>query len=313
MSLLVAITGWEAEVWHRRFRELAPDREVFLHTGPYPAERIRYACAWKAPHGLLKTLPNLEAIFSLGAGVDHLIADPDLPDVPIVRIVDPDLTGRMSEYVVLHVLMHHRRQRLYDTQQRARVWREHRQPAAREVRVGIMGLGVLGRDAAEKLAHLGFDVAGWSRNAKTVPGIVSFSGEAELDAFLERTDILVVLLPLTDGTRGILDRDLFERLAKDGELGGPILINAGRGGLQVEEDILAALDDHTLAAATLDVFEREPLAPSSRLWTHPKVTVTPHNAAVSQPQALTRYILQQIARHEGGAAFENVVDRGAGY
>ena len=202
-----------------------------------------------------------------------------------MRVVDEDLTNRMSEYVVLHCLMHLRAQRRHDEQQRRKIWFDDRfQPGAHEVRVGIMGLGVLGQDAARKLRAIGFDVAGWSRSPREIEGMPTFSGEAGLAPFLARTDILVCLLPLTQATRGILGRALFERLARDGRLGGPILVNAGRGGLQVEADILAALDDGTLKAATLDVFEMEPLPPESPLWSHPAVTVTPHNAAMSNPE-----------------------------
>src|SRR5690606_27866780 len=149
--------------------------------------------------------PNLAAIFSLGAGVDHLMSDPALPDVPIVRIVDPDLTTRMTEYVVLHVLLHHRRFKLYDGQQRAGIWRENSDPVASDVRVGIMGLGVLGEAAAAALRPLGFQLNGWSRTPKTVPGVTCFAGGAGLAPFLARTDILVSLLPLTEETRGILN------------------------------------------------------------------------------------------------------------
>jgi glyoxylate/hydroxypyruvate reductase A len=191
----------------------------------------------------------------------------------------------MSEYVVLHCLMHLREQRRYDAQQRQKLW-DHDQipPKASEVRVGIMGFGVLGQDAARKLRVMGFDVAGWSRSPKQVEGFRVYAGQ-DLDAFLARTDILVALLPLTPSTRGILNRKLFGKLARDGRLGGPVLINAGRGRLQVEADILACLGDGTLKAATLDVFETEPLPANSPLWTHPAVTVTPHNAAVSEPEA----------------------------
>jgi glyoxylate/hydroxypyruvate reductase len=176
-----------------------------------------------------------------------------------------------------------------------------------------MGFGVLGQDAARKLKMMGFDVAGWSRSPKTVDGFRVFAGEEGLESFLARTDILVSLLPLTADTRGILNRRLFGRLARDGRLGGPVLINAGRGGSQVEADIVACLDDGTLKAATLDVFETEPLPQDSPLWTHPRVTVTPHNSAVSDPEMTARYIADQIRRHEAGAPFENVVDRARGY
>src|SRR5262249_60426673 len=141
---------------------------------------------------------------SLGAGVDHVFADPDLPDVPVVRIVDPDLTMRMTEYVVLHVLMHHRRHRLYDTQQRERVWHEHEQVPASAVAVGVMGLGVLGGAAALARRRLGFRVAGWSRTPKALADVETFHGDDGLDAFLQRTEILVCLLPATPATHGVL-------------------------------------------------------------------------------------------------------------
>ena len=161
------------------------------------AREIAYACVWNPPHGLLAGFPNLKAIINLGAGVDHLLADPALPPVPVARVAHDDLTQRVTEYVVLHVLMHHRRQRLYDAQQRERLWRAHDQPAAGEVAVGVMGLGVIGRNVADALARLGFKVAGWSRTAKNLAGVETFHGRAGLDAFLARTEILVCLLPRT--------------------------------------------------------------------------------------------------------------------
>ena len=314
MSLLVAITAWDPAPWLDRFRRLLPDRQVVALGQAFDPAAIRYAASWKHPPGCLAGLPNLRAIFSLGAGIDHLVADPDLPDLPIARVVDDDLTARMSEYVVMHCLMHLRRGWLYAERQRRAEWRDERdQPAARDVRVGIMGLGVLGSDAAAKLAFLGFDVAGWSRRPKRIDGLATFSGEDGLDAFLARTDILVCLLPLTPETRGILRRDLFTRLARDGRLGLPILVNVGRGGLQVEADILSSLDDGTLRAATLDVFETEPLPAWSPLWRHPALTVTPHNSAMSDPDAVASAIAGQIRRHEAGEPLANVVDPRTGY
>lgn len=314
MTLLVALSGWDRDVWIERLQRLLPDRSVVALGEPFDRREVHYAVSWKHPPGSLAGLPNLAVIFSLGAGVDHLMSDDRLPDVPIVRVVDGDLTRRMSEYVVLHALLHLRQQPRYAAQQRERLWDDDRcQPAAGDVRVGVMGLGVLGEDAARKLAVMGFDVAGWSRRPKTLEGIATFSGEEGLGAFLARTDILVVLLPLTEDTRGILDRDLFARLAQDGRLGGPVLINAGRGGLHVEEDILHALDEGKLKAASLDVFETEPLPEESPLWTHPRVVVTPHNAAMSNPETIGKLIVEQIRAFEEGGALRNVVDRSVGY
>jgi glyoxylate/hydroxypyruvate reductase len=313
-AILLAVTGLDPQPWEERIRALAPQRDIRLWPQRLgdPAD-IAYACAWHAPRGLFARLPRLKVIFSLGAGVDHVIADPDLPDVPVVRIVDPDLTMRMTEYVVLHVLMHHRRHRLYDSQQRARVWHEHAQPPASAVAVGVMGLGVLGRDAALVLRRLGFRVAGWSRTPKTLPDIESFHGDAGLEAFLRRTEILVCLLPATPATQGMLELKLIRKLKRDGDAGGAYLINAARGALQVDADILAALEEGSLAGATLDVFASEPLAPASPLWRHPKVTITPHNAAASDPRALAANVLRQIERFEAGLPLEHVVDRAQGY
>ena len=313
MSIVVAMRGMDPEPWIEQLRARLPGRDI---AQPERADlaQVRYAVTWKHRPGLLARCPNLAAIFSVGAGVDHVFADPDLPDVPVVRVVDADLTGRMSEWVVLHVLLHHRQQRMYDWQQSEKLWSDDPlQPAARDVRIGIMGMGVLGQDAARKLKMIGFDVAGWARTAKALPGIETFSGKEELGLFLARTDILVALLPLTPDTRGIIDAGLIRKLARDGRLGGPILLNAGRGGLQVERDILACLDDGSLRAATLDVFEREPLPPESPLWHHPAVTVSPHNAAISEPGAIAAAIAAQIEAFERGEPLANVVDRQAGY
>ncbi|WID94481.1 glyoxylate/hydroxypyruvate reductase A [Bosea vestrisii] len=314
MSLLLAITGWHVESWRERFAALLPELPIVTLGEPFDRRAVHYVASWKHPEGSLAGLPNLAAIFSLGAGVDHLFADSRLPEAPIARVIDPDLTTRMSEYVVLHCLMQLRQQHRYDRQQRETLWDDDRnQPAAREVRVGIMGLGELGQDAARKLQMIGFDVAGWSRSPKTIEGLTTFAGEDGLAAFLARTDILVSLLPHTPETHGILNRPLLARLARDGRLGGPALINAGRGKLQVEADILAALDAGELRATVLDVFETEPLPQASPLWSHPAVTVTPHNAAMSAPEAVADQIAAQIRRLEAGGALENVVDPTRGY
>lgn len=314
MSVLLAATGWDPSPWRRRFEALLPDHSVATPQTLTDRAAVRYAVCWRPERGTLADLPNLKVVFSLGAGVDHLFAAPDLPDVPIVRVVDPDLTGRMSEWVVLHALLHLRDVRRYERQQRERVWDDEADPpAAGDVRVGVMGFGELGRDAARKLKTLGFDVAGWSASPKSEPGVACFHGPDGLEAMLARTDLLVSLLPLTEATRGLLDARLFAKLAQGGRLGGPVLLNAGRGGLQVEADILAALDAGVLKAASLDVFETEPLPRESPLWSHPQVYVTPHNAAVSSPGAVARAIAGQIEAFERGEPLKNLVDRVRGY
>ncbi len=313
-AILVAVDGPHATEWVRLFREQPGAPRVYSWPDDLgDTAEIGYACVWRPPAGLLSTLPNLKMIVNLGAGADHLLSDPCLPDVPIVRAAHPDLCMRVTEYVVLHTLRYHRRQPLYEAQQRERIWRVHPQPAASEVSVGVMGLGVIGSEAARVLAQIGFRVVGWSTRPKQIEGIQPFHGADRLDPFLARSEILICLLPLTDATRGILNRALFSKLKSDGPAGGAFLINAGRGGLQIDADILTALDDGTLAGATLDVFPQEPLPPDSPMWSHPKVTVTPHNAGDILPAFLVADVMQQIARLERGEPLENLVDRKRGY
>ena len=306
--------NWSAERWKDRFDEVCRDRRVLLlPDATFDPAEIHYAAVWKPEPGELAAFPNLRVIFNLGAGVDALMADLSLPKVPLVRVAVGDLTHRMTEYVTLHVLMHHRQELYLRACQREKRWQPKFQWPAGAVSVGIMGLGTLGANAAQALRHLGFRVAGWSRNPKQIDGIEGFHGKAQLDAFLQRTAILVCLLPLTPDTRHILNRGLFAQLDRTGPLGAPVLINAGRGGLQNEADILECLDDGTLGAASLDVFATEPLPADSPFWTHPRVVLTPHNAADTDPNEISKYVARQIERFEAGARLENVVDPARGY
>ncbi len=306
--------NWSAERWKARFDKVCSDRRVLQRTeATSDAAEVHYAAVWKPVPSELAAFPNLKVIFNLGAGVDALMADRSLPKVPLVRVAVDDLTGRMTEYVVLHVLMHHRQELYLRESQRDKRWAPKYQWPASAISVGIMGLGTLGADAAEVLRRIGFRVAGWSRSPKQIDGIDCFGGGGQLDAFLQRTDILVCLLPLTPETRHILNREVFAKLSRTSLLGAPVVINAGRGSLQNEAEMIACLDDGTLGAASLDVFATEPLPPDSPFWTHPKVVLTPHNAADIDPDEISRYVADQIARFEAGGTLENVVDRGRGY
>lgn len=308
--ILLSVTGFNPQRWYEL---LSAEHMVTLEPDDASDPSIDYAVVWKQRPGVLSKLPNLKAIFSIGAGVDHVFADPHLPQVPIVRIVADNLTQYMTEYVVWRALAHQRQARLYFMQQRQKIWHEPPQPPANEVAVGIMGLGQLGRAAAKALSAIGFQLNGWSRRPQDVEGVKSFHGEDGLTPFLNATDILVVLLPLTPATEGILDYGVMSRLRRNGPLGGPCLINAGRGKLQKGADILRALDEGILKEASLDVFEEEPLPASSPLWTHPRVFVTPHAAATSDPAHLVPPMLEQIRAFERGEPLTNVVDRDAGY
>lgn len=308
-NILLCAAGWDSEIWKTKFEAAAPGRRVFVYPDGADDPSIDYAIVWKQPEGALVGLKNLKVIFSLGAGVDHVFRDSQVPDVPVVRVVSDDLTNRMSEYIVWQVLDHHRKGPKYRAQQAGKVWHEDRsQPAAKDITVGMLGLGVLGGDATLKLKALGFHVTGWSRTQKHLAGVETFSGDAGLDAFLAGVDILCCLLPLTPATANMIDAHFLAKMTKRGPLGAPIFINAGRGGLQVETDILAALNSGLLSAVSLDVFQAEPLPADSPLWSHPNVTITPHAAAASDPNALVQPIVAQMAAFENGKALTNLVD-----
>jgi glyoxylate/hydroxypyruvate reductase A len=319
-ALMVAAQGWEAESWADRLRPLLAGRRIILadRSGDYSGSeadlaQVHYLLAWKPRQKILDRLPTLRVIFSLGAGVDHIMSLPRLPDVPIIRIVDPDLTARMTEYIVWQVLDHLRHGTAYRRLQRECRWEEFEQPAARHVTVGILGLGVLGTAAADMLLRLGFNVRAWTRTPKSMAEVAVFSGPEGLDAFLAGTDILVSLLPLTRDTSGLVTYELLKKLHRPGPLGGPVFINAGRGGTHVEADVAEALQDGTLAGASLDVFETEPLPADSPIWDMESVTITPHVAAVSDPEALAEQIAEQIKAFERGEPLRNRVDRTRGY
>ena len=308
--ILLAVSGFSPQRWRDL---LATSREVVLEPDGPTDPSITYAVVWKQRPNLLSGLPNLRAIFSIGAGVDHIFNDPGVPDVPIVRVVAENLTQYMTEYVVWRVLDHHRQGATYRAQQRKKIWHEPPQRPAQEIAVGIMGLGQLGRAAAKALLALGYRVNGWSRTGSAMEGVTGFAGGAGLVPFLNATDILVVLLPLTPATRGKIDYALLRHLRRENGIGGAVLINAGRGRLQRDADILRALEDGTLKEASLDVFEVEPLPKTSPLWNHPKVFVTPHAAATSDPAHLAKPMLDQMDAFERGEPLQFLVNRDEGY
>jgi glyoxylate/hydroxypyruvate reductase len=309
MALLFRSTVDSSARWRAQLTRLTSELEVRVWPEMGNPAEIDYALVWRPEPGFLASLPNLKLILSLGAGVDHLLGDPQLPrHIPIVRLVDPHMTDAMSEYVVLQVLRLHRRDLDYRAQQEAGVWRELDQQNAVERRVGILGLGELGQDAAKKLTALGFDVAGWSRSEKTLAGIRSYAGPAGLQLLLGRSEILVCLLPLTAETEGILNASTLALLPK-----GAALVNAARGAHLVEDDLLAALASGQVSAAVLDVFREEPLPADHPFWHHPRVIVTPHVAAFTNPATAAPIILDNIRRFEEGRLLLNRVDPARGY
>jgi glyoxylate/hydroxypyruvate reductase A len=311
--LLLHLSDVDEASWADKFRAALAPYPVVRRGDAFEPADVRYIFVWKPRPEAFDGLDGLKAVLSLGAGVDALLKHPRLPDVPIVRFVDEDLSQRMSDYVVAHVTMHHRLYTRFHADQKAKRWSQLYPPAASETSVGIMGMGVLGQDAVRRLKPLGFTLRSWSRTPKAVEGVEGFAGDEAFDAFLGGTDILVNLLPLTPETSGILNYETFGKLRRGRLDGGPVIVNAARGGHQREADIVKALGDGTLGAASLDVFETEPLPATSPLWDIENCYITPHVAAISNEKSGVSYFTAIIRAHEAGEALINVVDRSRGY
>lgn len=309
MALVFISPVDDPDTWREALLARLPDLD--FRVGPDevgdPAE-IDLALTWRPQPGALAAFPNLKAILALGAGVDGLLADATLPDVPLCRMVDPALTRGMIDYVLLAVLRHHRGFDLLERQQRARRWGFAMPRMVEDTTVGVMGLGVLGRAVAEAIARHGFTTRGWSRTPKQVAGVTTFAGEAGFDDFLAATDMLVCLLPATRETAGIVDARSLAKLPK-----GAFVINAARGHHVVDEDLLAAIASGHVAGATLDVFHREPLPPEHPFWAEERILVTPHCAAYSDASSGADYVAENIRRARDGRPLLNVVDRARGY
>lgn len=308
MALLYKADPVRGQHWQALFAEHAPDIEwrAWPDIGN-PAE-IEYLAAWTAPDDVAQVLPNLKVLFALSAGVDQLDLSRLPPDLPVVRLLDPGITRGMCEYASWAVLSLHRDMLRYRQQQVARCWQAHLlQPAANR-RIGVMGLGTQAQQILATLAPLGFALSGWARSARHLPGVKCYAGEEQLPDFLGQCDILLCVLPLTEQTQGILDRQLFAQLPK-----GAALINMGRGGHLVEADLLAALDSGQLSGAVLDVLQEEPAPPHHPFWTHPQIVLTPHIAAMTQPQSAFGVLLENIRRFERGEPMLGEVDRTLGY
>lgn len=309
MALLLRTSSSRGPWWRAEFARELPDLDFRVHPEIGDPKDIEYALVWDPPAGLLASLPNLKAIFSLGAGVDHIFKDPQLPrHVPIVRLIDTRLTAQMVEYAMLYALYFHRAIPTYEAQQKTKTWKESPLKLISERRVGVMGIGEIGSVAAKALVGMGFDVAGWSRTPKTIEGVKTFAGADGLAPFLARTDILICILPLTAETTDILDAKLFASMPQ-----GSYVINIGRGKQLVEEDLVKALDSGHIAGAALDVFRTEPLPQESPLWSHPKVVVTPHIAAMTDPRSSVVQVVANIKRIRLGQAPTNTIDTSVGY
>jgi len=308
MSFLYKADPARGTEWAQLFAHTAPDLPFHIWPDLGDPLAVRYLAAWQPPVDLLATLPNLEVIFSVGAGVDQFDLS-GVPDtIPVVRMIEPGIVAGMVEYVTQAVLTIHRDLFDYAHQQREQIWQAHPVRAAETRRIGVLGLGVLGQAVLERLRLFGFPCAGWSRSAHSLPGISCYAGADTLEAFLQRTDILICLLPLTEATRGLLNRRVFETLPEHAAL-----INVGRGPQLQQDDLLAALDSGRLDCAILDVVDPEPLPAGHPFWLHPRIRITPHIASATRPETAVEVVLDNVRRHRAGLPMMGAINRGQGY
>ena len=308
MTVLYKANMVRGAEWARFFAERAPHLPFRLWPDIGDPADVRYLVAWVPPDDIAATFPNLELVFSVGAGVDQFDASKLPPHIPLLRMLEPGIAETMVEYVTMAVLALHRDLLHFIAQQKEQAWREIRITPAKRRRVGVMGLGQLGQAALERLKAFGFPLAGWNRSPREIAGVACYAGADALPEFVAQTDILVCLLPLTDETRGILNADLFARLPR-----GAGLVNVGRGPHLVEADFLAALDSGALSGAVLDVTDPEPLPAGHPFWSHPRILLTPHNASMTTPDTAVDHVLDVIARHRRGEELPGRVDRTRGY
>lgn len=309
MKILFVAGDPKPERWTVPIRELLPEAEVHVWDANGPAVDADYAIVWQPPAALFERETRLKAVFNLGAGIDGLLAVPNLPPhLPVVRLEDAGMSVQMAEYVLHQLLEASRGMETYREQQRQNVWKIHRPIKRSEWPVGVLGLGHIGKRVARTLADLDYRVNGWARSEHRLDQVTTYDGTDSLPGFLGATRVLVNTLPLTAETRDILDYRLFSQL-----MPGAVVINVGRGEHLVEEDLLRAIDEGQVARASLDVFRQEPLPADHPFWQRPEITITPHISARTLRDATLAQITAKIRAHHNGEPITGIVDTTRGY
>lgn len=308
MSIAI-ISDRNPDAWIKALNKHQNDIEVEVYPDISNKKEVEYALVWNHPPGVFKEFPNIKVIASMGAGVDHIMRDPELPEnVKITRIVDEQLAKDMAEFVLALVLNKLRNLSLHHYLEQQREWKPKSYQRIDEVKIGIMGMGELGSTVGKKLTKNGFSVSGWANSKKDLDNIKVYAGKEELDPFLAESEILVCLLPLTPDTENILNKELFRKLPENA-----FLINVARGNHLVENGLLEMIDNEHLSGAALDVFRKEPLPEEHPFWKHPKIQVTPHIASVTKPASVVSQVVGNYERMKNKEELENVVDTEKGY
>lgn len=309
MSILIVTSGKNPENWIKALKEEDNELPIFAYNEDHDREKIDFALTWNHPRGVFKNYPNLKVIASMGAGVDHILSDPGLPEnVKVTRVVDEMLTEDLSDFVLAQAMSYLRSLQYYSKVQKEKTWNRFQYKRPQDTKVGIMGLGVLGNAVADKLYKNNFRVLGWARTEKNCPNVTCYHGRDQLEDFLEQSQILVCLLPLTEDTEDILNADLFDMLPE-----GAYLINVARGAHLVEHDLLEMIDNGHLSGASLDVFREEPLPEEHPFWEHDKINITPHVASLTNPESVAPQIVENYRRFKNDEPLKNEVKIEHGY
>jgi glyoxylate/hydroxypyruvate reductase len=309
MSIVIITEGKETNGWEKALKAKRPELEVLVHPDVEAKDRVEFALTWGHPLGVFKEYPNIKCIASMGAGVDHILRDLELPaSATITKLEDPNLTRDMGLFVVALVLNYMRNLTVHKLNQQQHIWSRKRYLTPENTTIGIMGMGTLGAHAAAELTKLGFKVNGWARTEKQLAEVKVYKGEEELNNFLTESDILICLLPLTPQTENILNKQTLSKLPKNA-----FVINVARGKHLVEEDLIEMIDNGHLAGASLDVFREEPLPEDHPFWSHPKINITPHIASVTDPESAVSQILENYDRLLRGEPLKNIVSPELGY
>lgn len=311
MNPCALFTGSESNhLWLAEFERQFPHLKVQDWQNVVDTQAVEYGIVWQPSEAFFQRFPNLKAVFNLGAGVDAILSNPAVPEqVQIIRIEDGGMAQQMNEYFSYFLLHYYRDMDLYQQQQQQHShWQVHAVKSPKQFRVGILGLGQLGSQLADHLQAYGFDIAGWSRSNKQLQGVTTYSGDEQLQAFLQRTDALCCLLPLTPATEGILNHHNLSQLPK-----GAVVINGARGGHLVAQDLINLLDSTHLRGAVLDAFEQEPLDPQHVFWQHPNILLTPHCAAQSEHQVCVQQIGNKLKAISSNQPITGLINRTTGY
>jgi glyoxylate/hydroxypyruvate reductase len=303
MSIILIFNNKDPKPWVQSLKEKLPKTAISIYPEVENPERVTFAVCWKADKNVLQKFPNLAVIQSVGASIDHIIRNQTLRENQIVtRIVDENLSNDMWEFLLAAVMANLKNMELYGRQKIEKKWQPTGYGSIKNTTISIIGLGQIGALVAEKFAALGFVVKGWSTSPKNIPNVACFAGQKELNMFLNDTDFLINILPLTAATENFLDKNVLKQIKKDG-----FLINVGRGEHLVEQDVVELLDEGHLSGALLDVFRVEPLPQDHVFWTHPKIQITPHIASLTNVESATTQITENYKNFTSGKALQHVV------